>query len=249
MINCLVWNEFVHENNDAEVAAVYPEAIHGAIAAALGQDAELNIRTATLQDAEQGLTQENLDWADVVFWWGHAAHDKVDDELVAKLWNKIIFDGVGLVALHSGHFSKIFKKLMGTGCDLLWREAGEAERLWVVEPNHPIAAGLPNTFRLPHEEMYGERFDIPAPDELVFMSWFQGGEVFRSGCTWNRGRGKVFYFRPGHETFPTYRDANVCQVLRNAAHYCAKPAFAGVCKGSEAYGHRPNNLEPFTVGE
>ena len=139
------------------------------------------VRTATLDEPEHGLTEGVLAETDVLTWWGHMAHDEVSDEIVDRVQQRVL-EGMGLIVLHSGHFSKIFKRLMGTTCNLKWREAGERERLWVVEPGHPIAQGLGEYFELPHEEMYGERFDIPAPDELVFLSWFQGGEVFRSGC-------------------------------------------------------------------
>ena len=148
------------------------------------------------------------------------AHDKVSDAVVQKVYERVLM-GMGLIVLHSGHLSKIFTKLMGTSCLLKWREAGEKERLWVIEPSHPIAKGLEDHFELEHEEMYGEHFDIPAPDTLVFASWFKGGEVFRSGCCYNRGYGRVFYFRPGHESFPTYMDKNVQKVITNAVHWAA----------------------------
>ncbi len=126
---------------------------------------------------------------------------------------------MGLIVLHSGHHAKVFKRLMGHNCDLSWREAGEKERLWVASPGHPIAAGIDRFFELPHEEMYGEPFGVPEPLETVFISWFQGGEVFRSGLTYRRGAGRIFYFRPGHETYPTYHDPTVQQVLRNAVRW------------------------------
>ncbi|MCL7419272.1 MAG: ThuA domain-containing protein, partial [Halalkalicoccus sp.] len=113
------------------------------------------------------------------------------------------------------------KRLMGTSCSLKWREDEERERLWVVEPSHPIAAGIDEYIELPDSEMYGERFDIPAPDTLVFTSWFEGGEVFRSGCCFRRGAGKVFYFRPGHETYPIYRQPVIQHVLANAVEWAA----------------------------
>jgi trehalose utilization protein len=174
---------------------------------------------------------------DVLIWWGHAVHHEVKDEIVDRAHQRVL-DGMGLIALHSGHFSKIFKKLMGTSCDLKWREIGEKERIWVIDPSHPIAADLPECFEIPHEEMYGERFDIPAPDELVFVSWFEGGEVFRSGCCWHRGRGKVFYFRPGHESFPIYYQKEVLKVIENGVMW-ARPS------GGPAHyhGHVPQPLE------
>jgi trehalose utilization protein len=214
-----VWNENVHEKIHEEVRKVYPQGIHAALAEGLKQPG-VEIRTATLDEPEHGLTEEVLNGTDVLIWWGHMAHDKVDDAIVGRVQQRVL-QGMGLIVLHSGHFSKIFKKLMGTSCDLKWREAGEKERIWVVDPAHPIAEGLGEYFELEHEEMYGEHFDIPAPDELVFVSWFEGGEVFRSGCTYHRGQGKVFYFRPGHETYPTYYNPKVLKVISNAVKWAA----------------------------
>lgn len=219
-IRVTVWNEGRHEQTNEVVKAVYPEGMHTVIANHLNAQPGICARTATLDDAEHGLTEQVLAETDVLTWWGHMAHDDVSDEIVSRVQERVL-EGMGLIVLHSGHFSKIFKKLMGTTCNLLWREVGEKERIWVVEPSHPIAAGLEPYFELPHEEMYGEFFDIPAPDELVFLSWFAGGELFRSGCCYQRGHGKVFYFRPGHETYPTYYDANVMKVITNAIKWAA----------------------------
>jgi trehalose utilization protein len=219
-IRVTVWSEFRHEKKSAEIATIYPDGIHGAIAAGLASDPQLEVRTATLDEKEHGLAQTVLDATDVLTWWGHLAHDEVRDEIVDRVQRRVI-EGMGLVVLHAGHFSKVFRRMMGTTCALRWREAGEKERLWVVEPGHPIADGLPPYFELPHEEMYGERFDIPDPDAVVFISWFAGGNVFRSGCTFTRGKGRIFYFRPGHETFPTYHDANVRRVILNAVRWVA----------------------------
>lgn len=219
MIRVTVWNENRHEQTNEKVREVYPEGIHGAIASFLKEE-DYEVRTATLDEPEHGLTEEVLNNTDVLLWWGHVAHDEVDDEIVKKVQQRVL-DGMGLIVLHSGHFSKIFKTLMGTSCDLKWREAGEKERLWVVDPAHPIAEGIGEYFELEHEEMYGEHFDIPVPDELIFMSWFEGGEVFRSGVTYTRGNGKIFYFRPGHETHPTYYNENVQRVIQNAVKWAA----------------------------
>jgi len=213
-----IWNEYRHEKKNEKVAAIYPKGIHSAIAE--GLDGVDDVRFATLDDAEHGLTEDVLNDTDVLIWWGHMAHNEVQDEIVEKVYRRVL-QGMGLIVLHSGHFSKIFKKLMGTSCDLKWREADDKERVWVVNPAHPIAAGVGEYFELPKEEMYGEHFDIPQPDELVFVSWFEGGEVFRSGCCYSRGAGKVFYFRPGHETYPTYYDANVRRVIANAVRWAA----------------------------
>ncbi|WP_226655768.1 ThuA domain-containing protein [Pseudalkalibacillus hwajinpoensis] len=219
MLNVTVWNENRHEQSSEEVRSVYPNGIHGAIAEFLKEDYE--VRTATLDEPEHGLSEEVLNNTDVLLWWGHIAHEEVSDEIVNRVHQRVL-DGMGLIVLHSGHFSKIFKKLMGTGCDLKWREADEKERMWIVDPTHPIAEGLGEKIELEREEMYGEHFDIPAPDELVFVSWFEGGEVFRSGCTYKRGQGKVFYFRPGHETYPTYYHKDIQRVMKNAVAW-AKP--------------------------
>jgi trehalose utilization protein len=219
MLRVTVWNENVHEQMHEEVGKVYPEGIHTAIAAGIANE-DLIIRTATLDQPEHGLSEDLLNETDVLIWWGHIAHDKVSDEVVNQVHQHVL-NGMGLVVLHSGHFSKIFKKLMGTSCDLKWREADEKERIWVVDPAHPIAKGLGSYIELEREEMYGEHFDIPAPDELVFVSWFEGGEVFRSGVTYHRGAGKVFYFRPGHETYPTYYNQQVLKVIANGIHWAA----------------------------
>lgn len=214
-----VWNENRHEQKNPVVAAIYPEGIHGAIANYLKENG-MDTTTATLDQPEHGLTEEVLIETDVLFWWGHLAHDEVSDEIVERVQKRVL-EGMGLVVLHSGHFSKIFKKLMGTSCDLKWREADDKERLWVVDPSHPITEGIGEYIEIEKEEMYGEHFDIPAPDQLVFVSWFEGGEVFRSGCTYQRGNGKIFYFRPGHETYPTYHNKEIQKVLLNAANWAA----------------------------
>lgn len=224
MIKVTVWNENRHEQTNEKVREVYPEGIHGAIASFLKED-NFEVRTATLDEPEHGLTEEVLNSTDVLVWWGHMAHGDVSDEIVTRVKNRVL-DGMGLIVLHSGHFSKIFKTLMGTTCDLKWREADEKERIWVVSPGHPIAEGIGEYIDIEREEMYGEHFDIPDPDELVFVSWFEGGEVFRSGCTYKRGKGKVFYFRPGHETYPTYYHEKVQKVISNAVKW-AKPTECG----------------------
>jgi len=216
-----VWNEGRHEKEDAAVRELYPEGMGGQIARFLGKQPGIGtVRVAELDDPGHGLGDGVLESTDVLTWWGHKAHDDVADETVARVHERVL-DGMGLIVLHSGHYSKIFKRLMGTSCSLKWREIGEKERLWVVDPAHPIVDGLPEYIELPHTEMYGEHFDIPAPDQLVFISWFAGGEVFRSGCCWHRGKGKVFYFRPGHETLPIYHDERVLQVIANGVRWAA----------------------------
>ena len=220
-VKVTVWNEYRHEKSDQKIAELYPDGMHGAIAEHLMfQDGIVQVRCATLDEPEHGLTEELLADTDVLTWWGHMAHGEVRDEIVERVKAHVL-DGMGLIVLHSGHFSKIFRSLMGTTCNLKWREAAEKERLWVMRPGHPIVEGLGECIELPHTEMYGERFDIPAPDELIFVSWFAGGEVFRSGCCFYRGKGKIFYFRPGHETFPIYHNKEVLHVIANAAKWAA----------------------------
>lgn len=221
-VRVTVWNEFRHERSDAAVRAIYPDGIHAAIATGLREHDGFEVRTATLDEPDHGLSDAVLAETDVLTWWGHLAHPDVSDVTVERVHARIL-DGMGLIVLHSGHASKIFRRLMGTSCDLKWREDGLRERIWVVDPSHPIAEGVGESFALAEEEMYGEHFDIPPPDELVFVSWFEGGEVFRSGCTYRRGRGRVFYFRPGHETHPTYHDATVRRVIVNAARWATAP--------------------------
>lgn len=225
-LRVMVWGENVHEQHDAAVRAIYPDGMHQTIAAGIREHLpQARVETATFQEPEHGLSERRLADIDVLTWWGHRAHEAVNDSVVDRVQARVV-EGMGLIVLHSGHFSKIFKQLMGTTCSLNWRVAGERERLWVCNPGHPIARGLDRCFELPHEEMYGEPFDVPPPEEQVFISWFEGGEVFRSGCCWRRGNGRIFYFRPGHEIYPTYHDANVRRVIANAVQWagfgCAK---------------------------
>ena len=222
-IRVTVWNEFVHERTNQAVGELYPDGIHAVVASALKEQLGevVEVRTATLEEPDHGLSAEVLADTDVLTWWGHAAHDRVEDRIVERVQKRVL-EGMGLLVMHSAHASKIFQRLMGTSCMLRWREAAERERLWIVNPSHPIVEGLEGEcFELPQTEMYGEFFDIPDPDEQIFISWFEGGEVFRSGCTFRRGKGKIFYFRPGHETFPIYYDANVRRVLANGVRWLA----------------------------
>jgi trehalose utilization protein len=220
-IRVTVWGENVHERKVPAVAKIYPRGMHETIAEGLRESAGLEVRTATLDQPEHGLSQEILDQTDVLTWWGHMAHGEVDDKIVDRVQARVL-QGMGLVVLHSGHYAKIFKRLLGTTCSLTWCEAGEKERIWVCNPGHPIAQGIDRYFEIPQEEMYGEPFGIANPDEVIFLSWFEGGEAFRSGCTWKRGNGKIFYFRPGHETYPTYHQKEVRRVIQNAVHW-ARP--------------------------
>lgn len=220
-IRVTVWNEFRHEKKNEKVKKMYPDGMHKAIANHLSKEDDLEVRTATLDEPEHGLTKDVLDSTDILTWWGHTAHKEVSDEVVVRVQKRVL-EGMGLIVLHSGHFSKIFKTLMGTHCSLKWREVAEKERLWNIEPSHPITKGIGEYIEIPNTEMYGERFDIPNPDKVIFISWFEGGEVFRSGCTWQRGHGKIFYFRPGHETYPIFHNKQILKVITNAVRW-AKP--------------------------
>ncbi len=215
-----IYNEGLHDKTD-EIKAVYPNGIHGKLAEILRSDGH-EVVVATLDNVSEVFTQEALKDADVIFWWGHVCHDAVPDE-VADIVHKAVLSGTGFVALHSAHLSKPFVRLMGTTCTLAWRE-GDRERIWTSIGEHPITEGVPASFELENEEMYGEYFDVPTPDEIIFIGWFAGGEVFRSGCTWRRGCGKVFYFQPGHEEYPTYYNENIQKILKNAARWAGKTA-------------------------
>jgi trehalose utilization protein len=226
-----IWNEHVQERTQPPVAAVYPDGIHAAIATGIAPLADLAIRTATLADPDHGLTDEVLDATDTLVWWGHVAHEEVSDAVVDRV-QAAVLGGMGLVVLHSGHESRIFRRLMGTTCSLHWRESGEHERLHSIRPEHPILAGIGATVELPEEEMYGEPFDVPEPEELLMIGWFPGGEVFRSLATWGRGLGKVVYLQPGHETHPTYRHPDILRIVANACAW-ARPRVRGQARQSE----------------
>ncbi|MBE6545964.1 MAG: trehalose utilization protein ThuA [Ruminococcaceae bacterium] len=220
MIRVLVWNEFKHERTNEKVAEIYPNGIHGAIAEFLGVEDDIKVRTATLLDENCGITKEILEETDVLLWWGHVQHSLVPDDVVALVRDAVL-DGMGAIFLHSAHHSKPFKALMGTSCNLTWRESGDSEILWVIDPAHPITRDIDRYFRLEGEETYGEPFVIPNPDKVLLIGNYSGGEVFRSGVLYERGNGKIFYFQPGHETFPTFKVPEVQTILRNAVRFVA----------------------------
>jgi trehalose utilization protein len=221
-LNVLVWGENRHEQIEEHVRAIYPDGMHETIRAGieehLGESAI--VRTATLDEPEHGLSEEALAATDVLTWWGHAAHGEVADAVVERVHRRVL-EGMGLLVLHSGHWSKLFVKLMGTTCTLRWRSEHDRELVWTVNATHPITRGVPSPIVIPEQEMYGEQFDIPVPDELIFISSFSGGEVFRSGCTFRRGNGKIFYFSPGDQDFPVYHHPDVRRVLANAVEWAA----------------------------
>jgi trehalose utilization protein len=220
-MNITVWNENT-QSNEPGVKAAYPRGIHDALREALEKIPGAVVTVATLDMPECGLPDEVLNNTDVLFWWGHVSHGEVPDALAHKIHNRVL-RGMGLIVLHSAHYSKPFRLLMGTTCSLRWRE-GDFERLWTLNAAHPIAAGIPMHIEIGEEEMYGEPFDIPQPDGLIFGGWFRGGEICRSGVCYYRGHGKVFYFQPGHETTPTYYNPHIQQILRNAAVWASPPA-------------------------
>jgi trehalose utilization protein len=235
-IRVTIWHEYRHEKKNAKVAEIYPQGMHQAIAAHLRRSSDLQVGTATLDEPEHGLSEAVVKNTDVFVWWGHMAHQEVQDQIVDRVHKRVV-EGAGIVVLHSAHYSKIFRKLMGTTCNLKWREADDREVLWVTRPGHPIVQGVDDHFILPAEEMYGEYFDIPEPEQTVLISSFSGGEVFRSGCCWSRGSGRVFYFRPGHETYPSYHDGNVLRVIENGIRWAAPtPATASAQFGNRKKG-------------
>ena len=221
MIRVTVWNEYIHERELPEIAKVYPDGIHETIADFLGKEEDIQVRVATLDMPEQGVPEEVLQETDVLIWWGHAAHDVLTDEHAARVARHVQC-GMGFVALHSAHFCKPMKLLLGTSMTLKWKH-GDREKLFVVNPAHPIAEGIPESFELEQEELYGEYFDIPKPDDIIFAGWFESGAVFRSGVTFTRGNGKIFYFQPGHEEYPVYKNPVIQKVIVNAVRW-AKPA-------------------------
>lgn len=217
MIRVTVWNEFQHERTQEKVKEIYPDGIHTCIAKFLRQE-ELSVRTAVFDEKEHGLTEEVLANTDVLVFWNHMLQEEFSDD-VAERVRRHVLAGMGLVVLHSGHYSKIMRKLLGTSMTLRWRH-GDRERLFCTCPTHPIAQGIPAWVDIPEEEMYGEFFDIPKPDDVVFTGWFAGGEVFRSGCTFTRGLGKIFYFQPGHEEYPIYYMPVIQKIIKNGVRWC-----------------------------
>jgi trehalose utilization protein len=256
-LRILVWNEGVHEalNEPPHIGEIYPEGIHGAIAAGLRESHPgATITTATLAgDEDHGLSEEALAATDVLLWWGHKAHADVSDRVVERVQRHVL-GGMGLIVLHSGHFAKIFTKLLGTSCSLAWRNDGERELVWTVKPSHPIADGVDNPIVIPEQEMYGELFDIPDPDDLIFISSFAGGEVFRSGVTFTRGKGRIFYFSPGDQEYPVYHHPQIRRVIANGVSWAAQP---DVLRAPPEVSNRPQgwieagasaNSQPMTEG-
>ncbi len=223
-INVTIWNEFRHEKTDENVKNLYPNGIHGKIAEFLSECDDINVTLAALDDPYQGLPDEVLNNTDVLMWWGHMAHHEVDDALVERIRSRVYNKGMGFIALHSAHYSKPFQRIVGTSGNLSWGD-DQKEIMWNLMPSHPIAAGIPDHIVLDVEELYAEPFAIPQPDELVFTSWFEHGFIFRSGCCYRRGAGKIFYFQPGHESCPSYHNPVIQQIIKNAVHWAVPNDF------------------------
>lgn len=219
LIRVTVWNEYVHEREYPAIGAVYPEGIHGCLRRFLGRENDIAVTCVTLDMPHQGVTRELLAETDVLIWWSHARQEEITDETV-RLVREAVHAGMGLIALHSAHFSRIMRDLLGTTMTLHWRHH-DREKLWCIAPTHPIAQGVPACIDIPEEEMYGEAFDIPRPDDIIFLGWFESGHVFRSGVTFTRGLGKIFYFQPGHEEAPVYEQPEIQRVIVNAVRWAA----------------------------
>ena len=245
MIRVTIYNEFIQEQLNKkrfpfqeswgedsirhmsmradEIAAAHEGgAIHDTLKNLVNEEEDMEVRhLACLEMPEHGLTEEVLSDTDVLLWWSHVAQEAVSDEAARRVRDHVQ-RGMGVLFLHSAHMCKPMRELLGTSCTLRWRE-GDSEHLWCCNPAHPIARGVPECIWLEKEEMYGEFFDIPSPDELIFIGGFSGGEVFRSGCVWNRGYGKVFYFQPGHETYRSYFNPDIRRIIRNGIRYISNP--------------------------
>ena len=224
-IRVTAWNEFRHEKSNEYVKSIYPDGIHGLIKQFLETQDDIEVTLAALDDPDNGLPGEVLNNTDVLIWWGHMAHHEVPDALVEKIRHRVYTKGMGLIVLHSGHHSKVFRQVVGTNGNLSWGR-DQKEVVWNLLPSHPIAAGIPDHFTLTTEELYCEPFYVPQPDALVFGSWFEDGFIFRSGLCYLRGAGKVFYFQPGHESCPSYHNTYVQKIITNAVRW-AKPAEFG----------------------
>lgn len=220
-----IWNEFRHEKTDMKVKELYPDGIHATIGGFLSECENISVRLAALDDEFQGLPDDVLNDTDVLIWWGHAYHNEVSDDLVKKVRARIYTGKLGLLVLHSGHHSKVFKETVGTNGNLQWGR-NQKEIVWNMMPSHPIAAGIPDHFIIESEEMYGEPFFVSSPDALVFGSWFEDGNIFRSGMCFTRGAGKIFYFQPGHETCKSFYNPHVKRIIQNAVLWAAPNEFA-----------------------
>lgn len=217
-VNALVWSE------GTEPEDVYPRGVRGPIADYLSEETDIEARTRSIEDEDQGVSGDDLEWADVILWWGHLRHDDVTDETVDRIEEHVRENGVGFVSLHSAHYARPYKRLIGMSGDLGGHRLtdDESEYVEVCAPDHPIAEGV-DDFTLPEVEMFGEPYDIPEPETVVLHSEYsEGDEEFRSGVTFEFGEGRGFYLRPGHEEFEIYLDDNIQRIVTNATRWAAQ---------------------------
>ncbi|MBO5904651.1 MAG: ThuA domain-containing protein [Clostridia bacterium] len=217
-IRVTFWHECRHEKTNPTVTKIYPGGIHAFICNFLNEEADVEAKFVTLDDPDQGLPDEVLNNTDVLIWWGHLAHGEVKDELVEKVFRRVVNGGMGILCLHSAHHSKPFKRILGSTGNLTWGR-NQREVIWNMNPAHPILAGIPDHFIIDNEELYAEPFYIPQPDELLLCGWFEDGHVFRSGACYHKGAGKLVYLQPGHETCRSFHNPYVQRLINNAVHY------------------------------
>ncbi|MBI1353570.1 MAG: trehalose utilization protein ThuA [Acidobacteria bacterium] len=227
-VRVLVWSE------RSEPVEVYPAGINGEVASIFAADRGVEVSVANMLDPEQGLSEAALAQTDVLVWFGHRSHADVLPEVVDRVVRRVTADGMGFLPLHSAHYSLPFVRLMEleaaeqgvrlTGRVGSWgavRNKGEPERVQILLPAHPIAKGL-TAFTIEGTEEYANPFVAPPAEEKVLAGAWEGGEQDGSdGLAWTVGKGKVFYFRPGHETRPIFRQPEVRAVLRNAVLWLA----------------------------
>ncbi len=206
---------------------VYPEGIDGTIAEALKSRPELEVSTGRLRDSEAGLSDADLEAADVLIWWGRLAHEDVPDARCDAVVKRVRAGRLGLLALHGSFGSKPFRRLMGRDCEpSSWREQGQAEEIQIVSPEHPIARGL-ETFQIARATRFIEPFPVPEPESVVLMSHYEDGGTFRSGMTWTIDAGRVAYLRPGDDAFPVLFHPSVRSLVANAAAWCGRAGEPG----------------------
>ena len=217
MIRVTIYNEYIHEREYEDIHRIYPDGIHGCIKAFLEKEADMTVNIATFDMEEHGLTEEVLKNTDVLIWWSHARQEEISDRVVERVCRHIRC-GMGFIGLHSAHYSKVMRQILGTSMTLSWKHDVH-EKLWCIDPTHPIAEGVPACIDIPCEEMYAEPFGIPKPDDVIFAGWFDKGYVFRSGVTFTRENGKLFYLQCGHESHPVYHMPEIQRIIINAVRY------------------------------
>jgi trehalose utilization protein len=272
-VRVLVWDERQPQQKEA-----YPDFLGNVIAKHLDSLDGIEVRSVGIDDDQQGLSADNLDWAQVLIWWGHARHADIKQETARDIVERIKSGKLSLVALHSAHWSMPFVEAMNervredakrrfpgekiqfdfvpppgryvptkdsvvTPAYYAYKQRGEIVRvridmpscifpeyradgapstIEVLKPDHPLAKNLPTSFVMQHTEMYNEPFHVPEPDEVILKESWKTGESFRSGCLWKIGKGRVFYFRPGHETFGIFLQREPLQVVANAVQWLGR---------------------------